>query len=493
MAPDTVEEGENTTGRHRVAIIGAGPGGICAAIRLIGLGYEDFVVLEQATGVGGTWFHNRYPGAECDVMSHLYCYSFEPNPEWSQRYAPQPEILAYLEHCVEKYDVRSHLQLATRVMSARWDESSSTWQLDTNEGRRFEVDIVVSAVGMFNEISTPDIEGLETFSGSVLHSARWPSDPDLGGRRVAVVGSAASAVQLIPEVARVAGHLAVFQRTPIWVLPKDHRPYTDEDRLRFRAHPEELGSLRAEIEALVNQKMTFADPETLAQGEAAGLANIAVVEDVEVRRKLTPTLPWGSRRPVTSSKYYPVFNQPNVELVTEKVAQVTPRGIRTVDGHEHPVDVLVLATGFNTTRFASVIDVTGRAGLTLQEAWSDDPVAFLGMVTAGFPNFFMLYGPNTNNGSILRMLEYQVDFIVRLLQEMDQHDLLWVDIRKVVMTDFNRGLHADLGKVGVWQPQHDGYYRGRSGRIVTQWPHTMDEYAARLREIPLMAFEYARR
>ncbi len=480
------------TERHRLAVIGAGPGGICAAIKLREAGIDDFVVLEQGHRVGGTWYHNRYPGAECDVMSHLYSYTFEPNPEWSQRYARQPEILAYLERCAEKYGVMPHVSFGTRVTDASWDEAAETWHLRTETGRELAVDVLVSALGMFNEPVVPDLPGLVTFEGRTIHSARWPDDLDLTGQRVAVIGSAASAVQLVPEVAKIASRLTVFQRTAIWVLPKDDRPYTADDRARFRSDPDAMPALRGKLERSVNEMMTFSDPEALARATEAGLENLSVVEDDQLRAALTPKLPWGSRRPIVSNVYYPTFNRDEVELVTDSIAEVTPRGVRTVDGREHEVDVIVFATGFDTTRYLTAISVTGRDGQTLEQAWADDPAAYLGVVTSGFPNLFMLYGPNTNNGSILQMLEYQVEFVVRFVQMLDEEKLSWVDLRPEAQAHFNRELQTALDGVGVWRTEDGGYYRGRSGRIVTQWPHTMDDYARRLRELSLVAFEYAR-
>ena len=345
-----------------------------------------------------------------------------------------------MERCADEYGVTPHVSLRTRVTSARWDEPAGTWQLETADGRHLDVDIVISALGMFNEPVLPDIDGLDTFAGPAFHSARWPDDVDLTGRRVAVIGSAASAVQLIPEVAKIVEHLTVFQRTAIWVLPKDDRPYTDDDKHRFRTDPEAMLELRAKLEDSVNTMMTFSDPEALERAAAAGLENLAVVDDSAVRNGLTPKVPWGSRRPIVSNVYYPTFNRDNVELVTEPIRNITTDGVVTGDGHVHAVDAIVLATGFATTKYLSAIEVTGREGVRLEDAWSDDPVAYLGVVTAGFPNLFMLYGPNTNNGSILRMLEYQVDFAVRFLQFMDEHELSWVDIRQVAMDHFNRQL-----------------------------------------------------
>jgi cyclohexanone monooxygenase len=478
------------TEHHKIAIIGAGLGGIATAIGLLRADYRDFVVLEQARGAGGTWHHNRYPGAECDVMSHLYSYSFEPNPEWSSRYAGQPEILAYIARCVEKYGVTPHLRLGTSVRRASWDDEASLWRLEVNPGEPLTAQILVSALGMFNEPYWPDIEGRDTFQGQLLHSARWPDDLDLAGNRVAVIGSAASAIQLVPEVANVAEQLHVLQRTATWVLPKDHRRYTDEDRARFRDHPTAMTDLRAKLTEGVNEMMTFSDATFCAAQEAAGLENLAVVEDPAVREKLRPLVPWGSRRPIASSLYYPTFNRPNVELVTERIDSITPGGIRTVDGRERAVDVIVLATGFAATKYLATIEVTGQHGVRLEDAWSDDPKAYLGVVVAGFPNLFMLYGPNTNNGSILFMLECQAEFVVRHAQLMDDQHLAWMTVRGSVVDTFNSELQAALENVVVWQTERGGYYRGNSGRIVTQWPHTMDEYCASLRAVSLDEFEY---
>jgi cation diffusion facilitator CzcD-associated flavoprotein CzcO len=480
------------TERHKMAVIGAGPGGICTAIKLLEAGIDDFVVLEQGDGVGGTWYHNRYPGAECDVMSHLYSYSFEPNPDWSQRYARQPEIRAYLERTAEKYGVLPHVSLGTRVTEARWHEDEATWHVHTDTGRELVVEILVSALGMFNVPVLPDIPGRDSFTGRAFHSARWPDDVELTGQRVAVIGSAATSVQLVPEAAKVARRLVVFQRTAIWVLPKDDRPYTDEDRERFRTDPGAMPELRRKLERSVNEMMTFSDPEALARATEAGLQNLSGVEDATVREKLTPKVPWGSRRPIVSNVYYPTFNRENVELVTEPIVEITPRGVRTADGREHEVDIIVFATGFDTTRYLTAISVTGRDGQTLDAAWAEDPAAYLGVVTSGFPNLFMLYGPNTNNGSILQMLEYQVDFVVRFVQFMEKEGLSWVDLRPEAQAYFNRSLQAALDGIGVWRPETDGYYRGRSGRIVTQWPHTMEDYERMLGELSIIAFEYAR-
>jgi cation diffusion facilitator CzcD-associated flavoprotein CzcO len=253
-----------------------------------------------------------------------------------------------------------------------------------------------------------------------------------------------------------------------------------------------MSDLRAKLVEGVNAMMTFSDAEFCAAQEAAGRENRAVVKDPDLREKLRPLMPWGSRRPIASSLYYPTFNRPNVELVTERIDSITPRGLRTLDGRERAFDVIVFATGFAATKYLITIEVTGQRGVRLDEAWSDDPAAYLGIVTAGFPNLFMLYGPNTNNGSILYMLECQADFVVRYVKLMDEQRLAWIAVRDSVVEKFNSELQVALESVGVWRAERGGYYRGDSGRIVTQWPHTMDEYCARLRAVSLDEFEYER-
>jgi cation diffusion facilitator CzcD-associated flavoprotein CzcO len=469
------------THRHHVAIIGAGPGGICAGVRLLEAGCRDFIMIDQASNVGGTWYHNRYPGAECDVMSHLYSFSFELNPDWSQRYARQPEIKEYLERCVKKYGLEPHLRLGSGVTTAGWDEERAVWRLQLANGDSYEANAVISAVGMFNEPSWPDIAGLDEFAGTTFHSARWPESHDLAGERVAVIGSAASAVQLVPEVAPIVERLFVFQRSATWVLPKDDRPYTDQDRERFRNDPNAMSELRRKLIDNVNAMMTFSDPEARRRAEAAGLENLAVVADEDTRRALLPKMPWGARRPIVSNVYYPTFNRDNVELVATPIERITQGGIRTVDGRSRDVDTIVLATGFATTKYLAAIDVVGRDGRRLQEEWSSDPRAYLGVCTAGFPNIFMCYGPNTNNGSIISMIECQVEYAVRMITWMDETDAASMEVRQDVMDAYNESLQDELDTVEVWQGEHGGYYRGGSGRIVTQWPNTMENYCARLR------------
>ncbi|MBV1918417.1 MAG: NAD(P)/FAD-dependent oxidoreductase [Sphingomonadaceae bacterium] len=473
---------------HRLIVIGGGPGGIAMSHALLKEGIDDFIVLEKASEPGGTWHHNRYPGAECDIMSHLYSFSFAPNPYWSQRYARQPEILAYMHKVVEQCGIAPHLRLSEGVTSLEWDASGHRWTV-RSEKAEYTADMVVSAVGMFNTPILPAIDGIEGFKGQLIHTAHWPDGDMLEGKNVAVIGSAASAVQLIPEIAKTVKHLKLFQRTPIWVTPKDDGPYTEAEIQTFVEDPEAMSTLRAEIEARVNGGILFDDPDLRERALEAAKGNITAVKDPEVRRKLTPWLPYGSRRPLLSNYYYPSFNRENVELVTEPIDRIEESGLRTADDQFHEVDVIISATGFTVSRFASIIDIKGRDGRELAEEWSGDPSAFLGVMVPDFPNLVIMYGPNTNNGSLLTMLESQADFAVRQLKRMEHEGVASIEIRRDVTEAYNVQLQQTLDNVEVWQAQPDGYYRGASGQIVTQWPDTMTEYERRLCTVDPGSFE----
>ena len=467
---------------RRIVVVGAGPGGIAAAHRLRQAGYHDVVVLDRADGPGGTWRHNRYPGAACDVQSHLYSLSFAPKADWTRPYSPQPEILAYLEAVVDELDLRRHMRFGVEVRSVRWDDAASVWRVATADGPDLEADVVISALGMFNQVNVPNIDGLDSFEGPTVHTARWDPDLDLAGARVAVVGSGASAVQAVPALAEEVGRLHVFQRSAQWILPRQDEPFTDEQKAVFAADPSARLALRRTIWDAVEMAMTYG-PAVVAASTEAGRANLQVVEDPELRRRLTPTTPWGCHRPLSSNTYYPAFNRPDVELVTEPIEAVTPSGIRTADGLERPLDAIVLATGFHATRYLSAVDVVGRDGRHLLDTWRDGAQAYLGIGTAGFPNLFQLYGPNTNAGSIIYMIEAQIDYVVRLLQNMDDRGLATTEVRPEVMDAYNVELQQRIDAVEVWHAGCNGYYRSPSGRVVTQWPGGMADYRAATIEI----------
>jgi cation diffusion facilitator CzcD-associated flavoprotein CzcO len=473
----------------RIAIIGAGPGGICMGKRLIDEGFEDFVVLERTGAVGGTWNLNTYPGCECDVQSAMYSFSFEFKPDWSKPYGRQPEILAYMRGVAEKYGVLPHCRFGDGVAAAVWDHDAAAWTLTLESGATVTAEVVVSAIGMFNGLAWPDIDGLHDFTGTLFHSGHWDWDHDLAGERVAVIGSAASAVQFVPEIVPVAGQVHLFQRTANWVLPKVDTPYTEEQLEAFRRDPTPLLEFRALIEDNMNRGMTFARKDLNAEREQAGLAAIEVVADPVVRAKLRPTHPYGCKRPLMSNVYYRAFNEPNLELITDPIVRITPTGVVTDDGVERTVDTIILATGFTATRYLSAIDVVGRDGRHIDEAWDDGAQAYLGITTAGFPNLFMLYGPNTNNGSILTMIEYQVEHVLGHVRRIAEEGVAWVDVKPEPQAHYNDEVQAAIAGVEVWQADCHGYYKSRTGRIVTQWPFSMDEFRDRTAVIDPEAFE----
>jgi cation diffusion facilitator CzcD-associated flavoprotein CzcO len=460
-------------------------------IRLKGAGFGRFEILEKAGGVGGTWYHNRYPGCACDIPSHLYSFSFEIKRDWSRPYAPQAEILAYLEHCAEKYGLLPHCRFGDAVRRARWDEAAARWTLELASGRTLGADVVVSAIGMFNEIVIPDVPGLDSFAGTCFHSSRWSFDHDLSGQTLGVIGSAASAVQLVPEIAKRAGRVHLFQRSANWVAPKQDDPYTQKQLERFRNDPEFAPAVRKQIFASFGGPGIF---EGLRSDmEAACRASMAVVEDPALRARLLPDHPWGCKRPLLSNDYYPAFNRPNLELVTDPIERITPTGVVTRDGRERRLDTLILATGFAATKFLSAIDVSGRGGLAIADAWSEGAQAYKGVATAGFPNLFMLYGPNTNADSIITMIEYQADHVVRQIQRMATEDLAWIDVKPAAMAAWNAEIQRELAAIAPWQAGCSDYYRAPGGRIVTQWPRSMPAMERALSALDEEAYEVSAR
>ncbi len=334
---------------------------------------------------------------------------------------------------------------------------------------------------------------MEDFAGTIFHASRWREDHDLHGRRVAVIGSAASAVQFVPKIAPQVEQLYVYQRSAPWVAPKDDVPVAETERLKLERDQALARRLRDAVYDDLEGFITFNNPDALVEMTKAGLANIEAVKDRALREKLTPHVPFGCLRPLISNDYYPTFNRDNVELVTDGIERIAANGVVSKDGKPRQVDTIICATGYQVRKYLAAIEVAGRKGLSLEAAWADGAEAYLGIMTSGFPNLFMMYGPNTNNGSILFMLERQADFIVSQLKLMDRENLAWIDIRREVMDAYNAKLQDDLGKVGVWQASCSNYYRAPSGRIVTQWPHTMSEYRKRCEAVDDSRFEMGRR
>jgi cation diffusion facilitator CzcD-associated flavoprotein CzcO len=474
----------------RIGIIGGGAGGLCMGIKLKEAGFENFTIFEKSRGVGGTWYNNVYPGLACDVPSHLYSLSCEPNPAWSRAFAPQPEILTYLQQVADKYGIMPHVRLSTAVKAARWDDEPRKWRLTLANGNIETFDVVISALGMFTNLNWPDIQGLRDFQGAHFHSGQWDKAHDLTGESVAVIGAAASAVQFVPKIADQVKALYVYQRTPPWILPKDD-PIFDEPTIKARlSDPTETRELRAKIFQELERLTSYGNMENVAACEKICREFLETqIRDPDLRRKLTPAYPWGCTRPLISNDYYPVFDTGRAELITDGITEITQDGVISGDGRVRKVDTIICATGYQVQKFLSIIDVTGRDGISIQEAWKNGAEAYLGITTTGFPNLFMIYGPNTNNGSILYMVECQVAYIIRYITAIVEKDISYLDVRPEVQKTYNETLQRDIAKVTVWAACNS-YYSNDAGRIVTQCPYTMTDYRAMTMKPDEDAFTY---
>ena len=461
-----------------VVIIGAGFGGLAAAVALRRKGIDTLTIVERSDGVGGTWRQNTYPGAACDIQSHLYSFSFAPNRHWTRTYACQPEILSYLESVADRFDLRRHLLLGTGVHRLVWDEQQTHWNVELTDGRTLVATAVVSAVGLFGASRYPDIEGIGDFTGDLMHTSQWDAGIDLSGKRVAVVGTGASGVQVIPELATTAAQLTVFQRSPPWMVPKEDRPYNDDELTRFRRVPWAALHERWRLWKMQhdNTALTPDHPKMAVVQELSESFLRRHVADEAMRDALTPRYPFRCKRVLLGEKYYLALQCPHVDLVTDPIERVTETAIVTASGRVVDVDAIVLATGFETSSYLSDLEVVGIGGESLHDRWGLDPRAYLGVAVSGFPNFFMLYGPNTNQGanSIIYILEAGARMAASAVSRLARRGG-HLDVRPEVESRFNAQISADLERT-IWT-QCDSYYRSPSGRIVTQWPHSELDYA----------------
>jgi cation diffusion facilitator CzcD-associated flavoprotein CzcO len=473
----------------KIAIIGTGFSGLGMAIRLKQAGIEDFVLLERADDVGGTWRDNTYPGCQCDVPSHLYSFSFARNPNWSRTYSRQPEIWDYLREVTRRFGIAPHIRFDHEVTNAEWDEDARRWRIETSQGE-VVAQVLVSGVGGLSEPSRPSIPGLEHFEGAVFHSAAWDHDHDLAGERVAVIGTGASAIQIVPRIVKRVGRLHVFQRTPPWILPHTDRPVTPAERRLFRRLPALQYALRAGIYAArewlvlgltVNRRFML-PLERLARAHLR-----RQISDPELRAKLTPRYRLGCKRILIANNYYPALTRPHVELVTDGIREIRSRSIVTSDGAEREVDAIVLATGFHVTDMPAAAHTRGRDGRTLEEAWGGSPQAYLGTTIAGFPNLFMLLGPNTGLGhnSVVVMIESQLAYVMDCLRAMDERGLETVEVRPEVQAAFNREIQAKM-RGSVWTAGGcASWYLDGNGRNTTLWPGFTWRFRQRTRRFAL--------
>lgn len=470
---------ENTT-HYKTVIVGSGFSGICLAIRLKQRGINDFIVLEKAQEVGGTWRDNHYPGAECDVPSALYSFSFATKTDWDYQWSEQPQILEYIKSTALKNGIIEHIRFGCELLEAGYDSVQGQWQLALTSGETLSTQFLVSAVGQLHKPHIPAYEGADSFNGPRFHSANWDHTVNLGGKCVAVIGNAASAVQFVPHVAMEAAKLLVFQRSANWVSQKRDRPYTDREKKLMRLLPFTRRIARLKT-YLRNELIVF--PALRGNRCNQWLLKMAclnylnkTVTDESLRQKLVPDYPIGAKRILVADGYYEALMRDNVELVTDPVAAIDETGILTRDGQHFHCDVIIYGTGFVTNPFLDGISIRGKAGRALIDHWSDGARAYLGIVTSEFPNLFFMYGPNTNLGhnSILLMAESQADYILQAIQMVDQCKASALEVRKDIEEQYNRNIQARLQDM-VWNSVADSWYKS-SGRITNNWPGSVGEY-----------------
>jgi cation diffusion facilitator CzcD-associated flavoprotein CzcO len=456
-----------------IAIVGSGFSGLGMAIQLKREGIEDFVVLERGEEVGGTWHYNTYPGCACDVPSHLYSFSFAPNPEWSQTYSPQPEIRAYLRRCADDFGIRPHVRLRTNVESAEWNEETQRWDLETNQGP-MRARVLIAGLGPLAEPKIPDIPGLEDFQGKTMHSARWDDSYDVTGKRVASIGTGASAIQYVPEIQPKVEQLHVFQRTPPWIVPHSNRPITKLERALYRAVPAlqrlNRGTIYALREVLV---LGFVkNPKLMKVVERVARRHMRKqISDRELRRKVTPDYTIGCKRILPSNRWYPALDQPNVDVVTDGIREVRAHSVIDAAGVEREVDAIIFGTGFHVTDMPVGQAVRGRGGVLLDESWRGSPQAYMGTAMPGFPNLFLLLGPNTGLGhsSMVYMIESQVAHVMAALRTMRSRGAQTAEVREEARERFNREIDARM-KHTVWSSGCKSWYVDATGRNSTLWP-----------------------
>ncbi|MHC3474301.1 flavin-containing monooxygenase [Streptomyces sp. 7R007] len=469
--------------------MGAGFGGIAAAAELLRHGLDDVTVLEAAPELGGTWYHNRYPGAACDVPSHLYSYSFAQRACWQRLFSRRDEILRYARETADALGVTPRVVTGTTVTACLWDDRTRTWTVrsrptDTDGPERERTaDAVVLATGQLDKPALPAVPGLPDFAGHSFHSARWDADHDLRGTRVAVIGTGASAVQLVPEIAPSAAHVTVFQRTGNWFLPRPDRPLPAPLNRALRIPAFRRAWRRLIQHAVELLTLCIRHPRTV--GRVGALLSAAHMRrqlpDPALRRRIWPDYPFGCKRVLLSSDFLPALRRPNVELVTEPIVRMTPEGPLTADGRRHDVDCVIYATGFRTNTFMLPMKVTGTGGRPIEEAWADGPRAHLGITVAGFPSLFLMYGPHTNTsgGSILFFLEAQASYVRQALQLTRRAGAAALDVRPEVQEASLNAVRARFDGT-AWQ-SCSSWYRTPDGRDVANWPGYMREYAARTR------------
>ena len=474
-----------------VVILGAGMSGLCMAVQLQRAGITDFLIVEKSAGIGGTWWDNRYPGAQVDVPAPAYSFSFAPNPGWTHRFADAPEIQRYQQQLAEAYGLPARMRLGRAIAAARFDAEAGRWRLTLDDGAQISARFFVCSTGVLNLGRWPDIPGLADFQGRLLHSARWPADAGLQGQRVGVIGTGSTAAQLVPALAAVVAQLKVFQRTANWVLPRVDRHYGRVDRWLHRVPGYAALTRRFWVEVMEWGRRSFDDgslTRRLLMATAAAHRR-RLVPDPGLRERLAPGYPLGCKRIIYSNDYYPALTRPHSELVTVGITRVTARGVLTADGREHALDALVCATGYDTLHPLAGIRIEGQGGQLLSDAWRDGAHAYLGISVAGFPNFFLMLGPNTATGhtSTLLYIEPQVEHAIACMQRVRREEQRWIAVRADVAAAHDAAQQRRLAG-SVWS-QCRSWYRAESGRIVAIWPGFTREYVRAVRRPDPAAYE----
>lgn len=465
-----------------IVIIGAGFSGIGMAIQLKKAGIESFTIYERADEVGGTWRDNTYPGAACDVPSHAYSLSFEQNPNWTRKFSPSSEIQNYLLSITDKWHLRDHMEFGVEIVEATFDEHAGIWTLRRADGKTVTARVVISAAGGLVDPKWPDIPGIDRFEGKKFHTARWDHEYPLEGKRVAVIGTGASAVQVVPSIAPRVGNMTVFQRTPAWVMPKMDAEYSEEARARYRRFPFLLNLSRALkywTSELLGPMIYLNAPALSARGERMSLRHLhSQVKDPALRKKLTPNFQFGCKRILVSDDFWATFERENVELECESIQTIEEKGIRTKDGTLHEFDAIVFATGFELGLSNAPFPIHGRDGRTLSEAWGNGATAYKGLSVSGFPNWFILMGPNTGPGhtSVLVFTEAQIRHALGAIKKIRDEGLRFVDVRSETQAKYNERIQARMPHM-VWS-NCNSWYLNPDGSNHSLYPGPAFEYAA---------------